>query len=168
VATIYPFRALRPRPVDAARIAAVPYDVVNTDAIATKTPFSFDRLIYGYTYTDTQFPDGMRYRGRTLGFGLDTDSTLLSLQGSWTDDAGRFFELGIHHATIANHHATPGVNIVSFTPVIVNMGAARVSLPFTLGGRTYHLDLEGRLQDDKPRPAKGFDGAVEMALRVPL
>jgi uncharacterized protein (DUF1015 family) len=31
VATLRPFRALRPRPADAARVAAVPYDVVNTD-----------------------------------------------------------------------------------------------------------------------------------------
>ena len=31
MATLHPFRALRPRPAEAARIAAVPYDVVSTD-----------------------------------------------------------------------------------------------------------------------------------------
>ena len=31
MASLHPFRALRPRPADARRIAAVPYDVVNTD-----------------------------------------------------------------------------------------------------------------------------------------
>src|SRR5215470_16736983 len=31
MATLYPFRALRPRPADAPRVAAVPYDVVSTD-----------------------------------------------------------------------------------------------------------------------------------------
>ena len=31
MATLHPFRALRPKPADAARIAAVPYDVVSTD-----------------------------------------------------------------------------------------------------------------------------------------
>src|SRR5262245_40346060 len=31
MASLFPFRALRPRPAEAARIAAVPYDVVNTD-----------------------------------------------------------------------------------------------------------------------------------------
>src|SRR5881394_3882390 len=44
MATLYPFRALRPRPDDAARIAAVPYDVVNTDearALAGANPLSF-------------------------------------------------------------------------------------------------------------------------------
>ena len=137
------------------------------DTLATKTPFSFDNHIYGFAYTDYQFPDGMRYRGRTLGFSLDTDSTLLSLQGSWSDNAGRFYELSIHHARIGNYHSA-GINIVSATPVIVNMGEARVSLPFKLDGRRLQLDLDGRLQDDQPRPHKGLAAAVEVALRAPL
>src|SRR5262245_43887171 len=44
MATLYPFRALRPRPADAQRIAAVPYDVVTTDearALANGNPLSF-------------------------------------------------------------------------------------------------------------------------------
>ena len=138
-----------------------------TDTIATKTPFSFGNHIYGYTYTDGQFPDGMRYRGRTLGFSLDSDSTLLSLQGSWSDGAGRFYELGVHHARIGNFHSG-GVNIVSPTPVIVNMGEARLSFPIKLNGGHVQLDLDGRLQDDQPRPHKGFAAAVEVALRAPL
>jgi uncharacterized protein (DUF1015 family) len=47
VATLRPFRALRPRPADAARIAAVPYDVVNTEearALAGANPLSFLRV----------------------------------------------------------------------------------------------------------------------------
>jgi hypothetical protein len=43
-----------------------------------------------------------------------------------------------------------------------------VSLPFNLNGRTFHLDLDGRLQDDQPRPHSGFAAALEVALRVPL
>ena len=31
MATLLPFRALRPQPADAARVAAVPYDVVSTE-----------------------------------------------------------------------------------------------------------------------------------------
>src|SRR5262249_36018973 len=116
-----------------------------TDSFATRTPFSFGDYVYGFTYTNGQYRDGMRYRGRTLGFSLDTDSTLLALQGNWTDDAGRFYELAIHHATIGNHHSPPGTNVVSYTPVIVNMGEARVSLPFTLNSRTFKLDIAGRL-----------------------
>jgi len=44
VATIHPFRALRPRPETAAAVAAVPYDVVSTEearALAAGDPFSF-------------------------------------------------------------------------------------------------------------------------------
>ena len=44
MATLRPFRALRPRPSDASRIAAVPYDVVNTEearALARDNPLSF-------------------------------------------------------------------------------------------------------------------------------
>ena len=47
MASLYPFRALRPRPAEAARIAAVPYDVVNTDearALADGNPLSFLRV----------------------------------------------------------------------------------------------------------------------------
>jgi uncharacterized protein (DUF1015 family) len=47
VATIYPFRAVRPRPADASRVAAVPYDVVSTDearALAEGNPLSFLRV----------------------------------------------------------------------------------------------------------------------------
>jgi uncharacterized protein (DUF1015 family) len=44
MAAIYPFRALRPAPASAAQVAAVPYDVVNTDearALAAGNPLSF-------------------------------------------------------------------------------------------------------------------------------
>ena len=47
MATLRPFRALRPNPSDAAAIAAVPYDVVNTDearALAEGNPLSFLRV----------------------------------------------------------------------------------------------------------------------------
>ena len=47
MATVIPFRALRPRPDEAARIAAVPYDVVSTDearALAEGNPLSFLRV----------------------------------------------------------------------------------------------------------------------------
>jgi len=137
------------------------------DSIATRTLFSFGENVYGFSYTNGQYPDGMRYRGRTLGFSLDTDSTLLSLQGSWSDQAERFYQLSLHHATIGGSHSV-GANIVSATPVIVNMAEARMSLPLALNNRTFHLDLAGRLQDDQPRPHRGFAAAVEVALRAPL
>ena len=47
MAIIRPFRALRPRPADAAHVAAVPYDVVTTDearGLAADNPLSFLRV----------------------------------------------------------------------------------------------------------------------------
>ena len=47
MATLRPFRALRPQPADAASVAAVPYDVVTTDearAQASGNPLSFLRV----------------------------------------------------------------------------------------------------------------------------
>src|SRR3954467_9251440 len=47
MATLYPFRALRPGAANASRIAAVPYDVVSTEearALAEGTPQSFLRV----------------------------------------------------------------------------------------------------------------------------
>jgi uncharacterized protein (DUF1015 family) len=47
MAALYPFRALRPRPGDAAALAAVPYDVVNTGearTLAAENPLSFLRV----------------------------------------------------------------------------------------------------------------------------
>ncbi len=70
-----------------------------TSSIATRDIFSFGTYRYGFTYNNSGFPDGMRYRGRTLGFSLDNDSTLLSLQGSWTDRDDRFFQLSVHQAS---------------------------------------------------------------------
>jgi len=57
MATLRPFRALRPRPSDAARIAAVPYDVVSTDearALAGENPLSFLRV----SRAEIEFPPG--------------------------------------------------------------------------------------------------------------
>jgi len=47
MATLTPFRALRPKPAEAPRIASVPYDVVSTDearALADGNPLSFLRV----------------------------------------------------------------------------------------------------------------------------
>jgi hypothetical protein len=138
-----------------------------TDSIATLTMLGLDDHLYGFTYHDFQFPDGMHYRDRTLGFSLDSDSTLLSLQGSWSDAGGRFYEISLHHAAIGNAHAV-GTNIVSPVPVKLNLGEARVSLPLNMGDRGFTLDLAGRMQDDQPRPHQGFAAAIEAALRIGL
>lgn len=57
MATLHPFRALRPNASNAPRIAAVPYDVVSTDearAIADGNPLSFLRV----SRAEIEFPAG--------------------------------------------------------------------------------------------------------------
>src|SRR5207253_3584154 len=57
MASLYPFRALRPRPADAARVAAVPYDVVSTDearALADDNALSFLRV----SRAELELPEG--------------------------------------------------------------------------------------------------------------
>jgi uncharacterized protein (DUF1015 family) len=57
MATLYPFRALRPKPADAAKIAAVPYDVVSTEearALADGNALSFLRV----SRADLELPAG--------------------------------------------------------------------------------------------------------------
>ncbi len=57
MATIKPFRALRPLPEQAAAVAAVPYDVVNTEearALAADNPLSFLRV----SRPEIEMPDG--------------------------------------------------------------------------------------------------------------
>ena len=135
-----------------------------TSSIATTDIFSFGNYIYGFSYTNGGYPDGMRYRGRTLGFSLDDDSKLYSIQAAWSDQAGRFYELSLHHAEIGTPQTPAGDNIISTQPVKLDIAEARVTLPFD----HFKLDLSARFQDDQPRPDHGMTGALEMAIKVPL
>jgi hypothetical protein len=53
-------------------------------------------------------------------------------------------------------------NVVTTAPVIVNLAEARVGIPF----KGWKLDIAARVQDDQPRPDKGFTGALEAGLTV--
>jgi hypothetical protein len=133
------------------------------DSVATANIFSFGDVLHGVAYNNSGYSDGMRYRGRTLGFSLDSDSSLLSLQGSWSDSRGVFYELSFHSAHVSNPNNLVG-NTITATPVRINLAEGRVSLPW----QHLRLDLALRLQDDQPRPARGFDAGLEMVLRAPL
>jgi hypothetical protein len=133
------------------------------DTVPTHHIFSFGDRRHGIAYNNGDYPDGMRYRGRSLGFSLDSDSRLITLQGSWTDPAGRFYQLTYHHADV-NHPRNTLANVVSATPVRVNLAEARVTLPIA----RLKLDLAGRIQDEQPRPRRGSAVSVEAALRLDL
>jgi hypothetical protein len=142
------------------------FTVEYTDSVATQNLFG-STVQHGIAYNNYSYVDGMRYRGRTLGFSLDSDSRLFSVQGAFTDDAARSFTLTYHHAQVSTPANLLG-NAVTAAPVTVNMGVARVSLPLDFTGRHWRIDLEGRLQDDRPRPDRGFQASIEAALSVNL
>lgn len=134
-----------------------------TDSVPTLDIFSFGNLLHGAAYNNSGYPDGMRYRGRTLGFSLDSDSRLASFQASWVSKNDWTYSLTYHHAQISNP-ANTQPNVVTTAPVTVNLGVAKVSMPFEWGT----LDVAGRLQDDQPRPNSGFAASVEVALTLNL
>jgi hypothetical protein len=130
-----------------------------TDSVATRDIFSFGNVIYGYSYTNFSYLDGMHYRDRTLGFSLDTDSKLATLQLAWSDESGRYYQLTFNHADISDPQNPVG-NVVTSAPVAIDLGEARFTLPLPW----FKLDLALRLQDDQPRPDKGFAASVETGL----
>lgn len=136
-----------------------------TDSVATRDIFSFGSVIHGYSYTNFSYLDGMRYRGRTLGFSLDTDSRLTSLQLAWSDDAARYYQFTFDHAQISDAQVPANnTNIVTSAPVAVNLAEARFTMPLPW----FNWDLAIRLQDDQPRPERGFTAAFETRLRFAL
>jgi hypothetical protein len=134
-----------------------------TDSVPTIDIFSFGDVQHGVAYTNYSYTDGMRYRDRTLGFSLDSDSRLLSLQAAWTDDGDRSYTLTYHHADVSNPLNTWG-NVVTTAPVKINIGEARLTIPM----ESMKLDLAARVQDDQLRPDHGFTGAFEARLSVDL
>ena len=131
-----------------------------TDSIATQNIFSFGKVFYDVAYNNTGYTDGMRFRGRTLGFSLDSDSRLLTLQGSWHDAGEWTYEFTYHRAQIMDPNSPPGTNIVTTAPVTINLGEARVTIPF----KDIKLEIAARFQDDQPRPWSGSQGAIEAAI----
>jgi hypothetical protein len=142
------------------------------DTISTQDFFSFNKDFYGQTYWDYKYQDGWQYRGRTLGSSLDTDSRLASFHASWPGGGSWTYTLSYYRASIGSPN-TPtmdspvvaaGANRVSATPVTIDIGEARVHFPF----EQLSLDLGVRLQDDQPRPDRGFAAAGEIALAYRL
>ena len=130
-----------------------------TDTVPTEDIFSFGDVDHGAAYNNFQYVDGMRYRGRTIGFSLDSDSRLLSLQAAWVDSDDWTYEATLHHAVISNPNNTTG-NVVTTAPVIVNLAEARIGIPW----HHWKLNLAARIQDDQPRPDRGATGAIEAAV----
>jgi hypothetical protein len=123
---------------------------------------------HGFAYNSGQYPDGMRYRGRSLGFSLDSDSKLLSVSGDWISNGGTEYRLTFNHANVSTPQIAANnaqfFNAVTIAPVTINMAEARLSFPF----RRMMVDFAVSAQDDQPRPDRGFTAAAEMRIRAAL
>jgi len=155
------------------RNTAVRFTAEYADTISTDNFFSFGKDFYGITYNDFKYVDGWQYRGRTLGSSLDTDSRLASLHANWIAPHNVTYELTYYRAWIgspltntfgAQYSATGFGNRVSTAPVAIDIGQARVKFPL----KKLSVELAVRLQDDQPRPAKGFQAAGELAINYRL
>lgn len=139
------------------------FTIEYTDSIATRDIFSFGNDFYAFTYNDYKYADGMRYRSDATGFSLDNDSRLTSIQVSLVDARRIAYTLTYHRASISSPNSI-GANPITSTPVTINIGEARVSLPF----QRLSLQVVGRAQDDQPRPDHGFAASIESIVSINL
>ncbi len=139
-----------------------------TDSRATLDWFSFGKRVTGLAYNNSQYVDGFRYRGRTLGFSLDSDSTLFSLVGGLTDSAGRYYRLAWYNAHISTAELAAAQaggsylrNTVSAQPVTVDQIEGGISLPW----RNLLFDLSLRWQDEQAFPDRDSAFNVEAGVQ---
>jgi hypothetical protein len=140
-----------------------------TDTVARLNMFDLGKKSYGCAYNNYQYVDGMRYRDRTLGFSLDSDSRLFSFVDLITDSAGRSYRVAYYRADIndAALASPPGgyaigapQNVVSAQPVLINEIEAGIGIPF----RGILLDLSVRHEDAQPFPGSGSKTSGELDL----
>lgn len=122
---------------------------------------------HGVAYNNGQYLDGMRYRDRSLGFSLDSDSVLYSLQASAIDPGLRTWTLTFHRALVS-HPLNNWGNVVTDSAVRFNAAELRVSTPLRWGEYAARVETSGRWQSDQPRPARGSGLSFEVALRFGL
>jgi hypothetical protein len=124
--------------------------------------------------------DGDRYRGRSLGFSLDSDSRLLSFTDAFIDARGRSLQLAYYRAEINSaplaaamagtplpgtevYGATTSFNPVSAKPVTINIGELTAAMPWY----DWHFQVTARAQDAQPYPRSGgrISGELDVGYR---
>lgn len=138
-----------------------------TDSRATLDAFSFGNRVHGYAYNNSQYVDGYRYRGRTLGFSQDSDSTLTSVTGLLTDTRGwtwraAYYNAHINTAELVESGKTFSFlrNTVSAQPVTVNQFEVGLTVPY----QEFRFELNLRTQDARPFPATSGQTNVELGV----
>lgn len=142
-------------------------DAEYADTVPTLNWFSFGDVLHGAAYNNFQYHDGFRYRGRTLGFSLDSDSRLLALTWRLTDSGNRRWHVAYYHADISSPQLAAMqaagsyfVNTVSTTPVSVNIGEAGVTWPF--GVVAVSATLRGMNTTPTPRAGALIAGELDI------
>lgn len=139
-----------------------------TDSVATFNAFG-GTVVHGVSYNNGDYVDGFRYRGRTLGFSLDSDSRLASVVGQVTDPNGWTYRAAYRLAKISTPQLATAqsgggaFNTVTSVPVKINQGELGLSVPFSWGV----LDFAVRGQDGLPTAVQGSSGeklAAELGL----
>jgi hypothetical protein len=137
-----------------------------TDSVATKDWLSFGERIHGSAYNNRTYVDGFRYRDRTLGFSLDSDSRLFTLSGGLVDSGGRSYRVTYDQSQIGSMELTqsslvsPNRNVVSPVPLKLQQLEARASIPW----RWFTFDLSVR--GESRRVAGDRDNNVEAELGI--
>jgi hypothetical protein len=151
------------------------------DTIATYNVFSFSSPIYGAAYNDYKYVDGMRYRGRTLGFSLDSDSRLFSAAWLFTSAQGWVYRLTYYRANVGTSqiadpaaaiaqgaHVYPSdpylKNVVSAKPVQFDQVEAGISIP--IGSFTIELDARGQDAQAYPETGGKMSGEIGLSYRL--
>lgn len=145
-----------------------------TDTIATLNWFSFDKHNFGAAYNDVKYPDGMRYRGRSLGFSLDSDSRLFSLAGLLSSSSGWIYRLVYYRANVNTEQLAGLVPTVYpdqfYNPVAFNAVSAKpvqfdeVEAGLTVPLRPLTLDFAVRGQDNQVFPEGGGKFSAEVGV----
>ena len=121
----------------------------------------FGVVDHSFTYNSGLYPDSMQYRDRNFGFSLGDDSILGSVQFSVVTPRNITYTFSFNRALIMSSMTASGANIVSSSPVIINSGEARITVPF----ESVKIDLAVRAQSDQPRPSHGSEEGAELAMR---
>ncbi len=135
------------------------------NSVALQNWFDLGKKMYGTAYNNSDYVDGFRYRGRTLGFSLDSDSRLLSVTWRLTDTASRRWHVAYRRAELGIlDPANPGAgthNVITRAPVTINIGEAGLDWPI----RAFTVSLAVRAMDAVPVPAVMDHFAGEFGLR---
>jgi hypothetical protein len=138
------------------------------DSVATLNWFDFGKKAPGTAYNNYSYLDGFRYRDRTLGFSLDSDSRLFSLAAQLTGTTGFTYRLVYYRAFINTRQLAAieavdptTTNVVSAQPVQFNQAEAGISMPW----HYFRLEMDLRAQDRQPYPHGGGLFSAEAGLR---